>query len=222
MAITLDRRADGVGRLAPPGPRTRSSPRSRSSGAPASSWPGSSSRPGVARPVETAGARLAGGRARRRSPGALDPQRQRADPAQAEEDLEWPGTAPVIARRSISVSRARLVAGDDDPEQRVGVPGEVLGRRVDDESAPSSSERCSSGVARVASTASRRAALVRGSGERRQVGDPDQRVVRRLSPDEVGLADRGDRRLGVGLVDEGDLERAERGALARAACAPRA
>ena len=86
--------------------------------------------------------------------------------------------------------------------------GEVLGRRVDHEVGAELERALQQRRREGRVDGEPGAALVGCGGERREVGDPDQRVVRRFGPDQVGVADRLDRRLGVGLVDVRDLERA--------------
>ena len=54
-------------------------------------------------------------------------------------------------------------------------------------SAPSSRGRCSSGVAKVLSTDHTRSGAAGRRADRREVGDLEQRVGRRLDPQEVGL-----------------------------------
>ena len=75
-----------------------------------------------------------------------------------------------------------------------------------------SSGRCRSGVANVESTTTTRAGRDGAGRDRRQVGDVERRVRRRLDPHDVGAVGRADDRVGVGDVDRPRLDRA------RAAC----
>ncbi len=137
--------------------------------------------------------------------GPLQPQRERAEPPQRQPRLHRPrdGTAErAVAGQSLPQGLAPFArTGHGDTEDDVGVPGEVLGRGVDDDVRAvvegALQQRRGEGVVHR----HQRARLVPRPGERREVGDVQQGVGRGLQPQQVrALQRRGDLHL-VGDVD---------------------
>ncbi len=135
---------------------------------------------------------------------ALEPQRQRAQAAQAQERLERAGGR--AAQLACLVQRVECVsaAATTAPRSRSEWPPIALVALWTTRSAPSSSGRWSSGVAKVLSTMEH-PALARDVAQARQVGDAEQRVGRRLDPQHVRPVAGRDHRVGVGDVDESHL-----------------
>jgi hypothetical protein len=95
-----------------------------------------------------------------------------------------------------------LVAGDDGAEHDVGVAREVLRdavhHHVGTEVEPAGDQRGQEGLVE----GEQRATRPRRRRDRRQVGDLEHRVGRRLDPHQVGACGRPDHRGRVGDVDD--------------------
>ena len=116
--------------------------------------------------------------------GALPPQREGAQPTQGDPRLHGPGDAaaehPVAGDALDEVG----VAGDDDSEQDVGVPGQVLGGAVHDDVGPEVQRLLAQGGGEGGVHDDERTGLVGGRRDRRDVHDLQRRVGRGLQPDQ--------------------------------------
>ena len=100
-----------------------------------------------------------------------------------------------------------VVSSHDGAADHVRVAAEVLRGECTTTSAPSSSGRCRYGVAKVLSTTQRAPRPVRHGDHGRDVDHLQQRVRRRLDPDQPGrLADRCAQGVEVGQVARVDVE----------------
>ena len=126
---------------------------------------------------------------------ALHPQRERAQSAQRKERLE---RARYRARSASAATRAaravRANAVTSTPISRSEWPARYLVTECMTMSAPSSSGRTFSGVAKVASTRDDRSRLVCGLDQPRQIGHRQQRIRHRLEPQQPGAVERGQQR----------------------------
>ena len=135
-------------------------------------------------------------------------------PAMAPWRVRW------VSIRSWWARPASVRGGDDGAEQHVAVAGQVLGHRVHDDVGAELERALEQGRGEGVVDHAEHAALAGGGQQRRQVGDLEQRVGRRLEPEQVGAVEGGQHRLGVGDVDPAhrgrafgltDRERGERG-----------
>ena len=116
---------------------------------------------------------------------ALDPQRERAQPAQREPHLERSGDrrrAACGARAAGRAGRRRRPAAAPSTTSRV--PGEVLGHGVHDDVGAELERALHQRRRERVVDADERARRVRGLDERGQVGDLEHRVGRRLDPEQ--------------------------------------
>ena len=103
--------------------------------------------------------------------------------------------AAAVGAQPVAVGAAASVVGvTAAPRSTSLCPERYFVTECTTTSAPSSSGRCTSGVAKVLSTTREHAALAGGGEQRRQVGHLEQRVGRRLQPDQVGAVEGGQRR----------------------------
>ena len=169
----------------------------------ARSWPGSVGKPGIQDAIDA----LVGVQPARELRGRLvladHPHGQRAHAAQRQVALHhaWDRAA----QRPLTDQQVapQVVARDDHAHQQVRVTAQVLGRGVQDRPGPPAQRLLEHrGGERVIHD--RAHACLPGGGEHsRQVGDPQRRVGRRLQPQQVGLPQTGEDRVGVGDVDGG-------------------
>ena len=132
----------------------------------------------------------------------VEPDGQRAKPAEREERLEVAGDGAVVVAMGGKPVRKARVAADHGAEQEIGVPSDELRGRVQDDV----------GAQLERSLAQRRgerriddrdgAPLAGGPGDSGDVGHHDERVRDRLDPDHVGVDEGGDDRRGVAGRDE--------------------
>ena len=116
----------------------------------------------------------------------LHAQRQGAQPAQRQVGLERAGDPAGDVAAGPQLGAERGVAGDEHAHQQVGMAGQVLGGRVhDDVRALSRAAATASGVVNVASTHDQRAGLVGRRGQDRHVDHAEQRIGRRLEPQQA-------------------------------------
>ncbi len=137
--------------------------------------------------------------------GPLQPDGQRAQPTQREVGLQRPrhGAGEVAAQREAGAQRRG--AGDQHAHQQVGMPGEVLRRRVHDD-VGAVLERAHHQRRRERRVdAGDRAHVVRRGDEGGQVGHAHQRIGHRLQPQQIGTGQRRDDGRGVGDVDGAHL-----------------
>ena len=98
-----------------------------------------------------------------------------------------PATAPIAFWWKAQLLAELGVGGDQRAADDVGVAAEVLRRRVhDDVGAERRAAAAGTGEANVLSTTSSAPRVVRELGQRGDVGDAEQRVGRRLAPDDPG------------------------------------
>ena len=181
--------------------RTRAWRRSRPSGAPRGR--GRDRRAGRGSgPARRRGGRRGGGRARRPSP-ARAPGARRACAGRAGRGRRPSARAPRRRRRAArsSAAASSWSAVTAAPISRSACPPRYFVTLCTTTSAPSSSGRCSSGVAKVLSTAVRTPRMRAPVEQHGQVGDVHQRVGGRLQPQQRGALAGGQRRLGVRDVD---------------------
>jgi len=136
--------------------------------------------------------------------GALDPQVEGAQAAQGQPRLERPGDGPSQVATALDHGVEVVVAHDDRTHLDVGMAGEVLRRGVDDEVDAVLERALEQGSGEGVVDHDVGAGFVGGSGDRRDVGDLERRVGRRLQPHQCSVGARGDHGLGVGDVDELD------------------
>ena len=115
---------------------------------------------------------------------ALDPQRERAQAAQREPHLERSGDRPVQRAVRVQPGVQVVVVGQRGAEHDVGVPGEVLGHGVHDDVGAVLERALHQGRRERVVDADQRTRGVRRLDERRQVGDLEHRVGRRLDPEQ--------------------------------------
>ena len=180
---------------------------------------GRGSAPGV-----TAGARPAARPARARWPAPAPAARQRAQPAQRQVGLERAGhragerRAARAARSASSASR-----GHQHAHEQVGVPGQVLGRRVhDDVGAEFERAHARAACENVASTPTSAPAACAAAISAGRSGTAEQRVGR-PSRARAGRApsQRGQHGVGVGDVDRPHRHPAQLAAARRRSRSPR-
>ena len=164
-------------------PRTRPSRRSRSSGARPARGRGRRRGRGSG-PARRPGARPAAGRARPRSPGCARPAAPASASRAAEEDLER-ARAPRRSSRGARSARRRPASSGQTttPSSESAWPARYLVAEWTTKSAPSAERALQQRRRERRVDGEPGAALVGGGAERGEVGDPDQRVVRRFGPD---------------------------------------
>ena len=136
---------------------------------------------------------------------ALHAHRERLEAALGEEAVERAGhrAHPVLSERA---ARQLVVVGDERAADDVGVPTEVLRRGVHDDVRAQRERRLQVGRGEGV-VDDQRGSCSRDVRERRDVGDAEQRVGRRLAPEDLGV--RPHRRahgVDVGRVDRGVLD----------------
>ena len=146
---------------------------------------------GVADLARPPGGRRAAGPARRRCPGRARRAgagcAARAGPATPR---SVPGIAPSRSRRPLSTSYSWSSVVTRAPRTASLWPGEVLGRRVHDDVGAEGRAALAQGSGEGVVDDDVRAGLVGGGGDRRDVGDLERRVGRRLEPDQGGVVAR--------------------------------
>ena len=149
----------------------------------------------------------------RGSLAALEPDRHRAQAAEGEEGFEASRHRAERGARVAEGGDALGVARGRDAEHEVGVAADELGRAVEgdvgaDLQGPQEERGGEGGVDDDLG-----ARGVRSLDEAVELGDADQRVGRRLGPQQRGAVAGAQRRVGVGEVDLGELDPAGGGAL---------
>ena len=137
---------------------------------------------------------------------ALDAQVEGAQAAQRQPRLERAGDRADEVATALEHAVELVVARDDRAHLHVGVAGEVLRRGVHDEVDAVLERALQQGSGEGVVDDDVGAGLVRGGGDRRDVGDLEGRVGRRLEPDQRGVGAGRDDGVGVGDVDELGLQ----------------
>ena len=137
--------------------------------------------------------------------GALEPQRQRAEAAQAEVGLQRAGRRAAEFSRLTQDVQVGVAADDRGAEEQVGVAADGLGGAVDDDVGAEFQRALQQRRGeRVVHDAEQRS-LARGGAQAGKVGDAEQWIGRRLQPEDArSFAGREDR-VGVGDVDQPHL-----------------
>ena len=124
---------------------------------------------------------------------ALHPQGEGPEAAQDQEAVERPGHAAHRVLEEPEPLGDGVARGDRDAEDRVRVPAEVLGGRMEHDVGAELERPLEGGRGeRVVDDDERRRlaglrrAVANGRGRRRDIGDLEQRIRRRLEPDEAG------------------------------------
>ncbi len=137
--------------------------------------------------------------------GALQAQREGAQPLQGEPDIERTGGHAEPGDTSPDTRDKRLRTGDH-PAHRLALPREVLAGRVPDEIGPMGDRLHQVGRGEGVIHADEPAALMGGPAEGGQVGNAQRRVGECLEQQEAGARPAGAReRRGIVEVDEARL-----------------
>ena len=129
----------------------------------------------------------------------LHAQRQRLHAAQGQEAVERPGDgADRVLQEAEPLGELGVLAHHQHAADHVGMAVEVLGRRMHDDVEAVLQRPLHLGAGEGVVGDGEDAALARRRRRRREVGQPQQRVGRRLDPDHPRL--RPDRRLERGEV----------------------
>ncbi len=134
--------------------------------------------------------------------GTLDPQVQRAEPAQRQPRLQRPGDRAEEVAPALEDAVQLVVAGRERADQGVAVAREVLRSGVHDEVGPEVEWPLQQGRGERVVHDDVRARVVRGRPDRRDVGDLECRVGRGLQPDQGRVGAGGHHGVGVGDVDQ--------------------